>query len=312
MKRERARRVIAFILVILLAGGAVVGALISALSASAEEAEATLPLNRQELKIEYLEDQQALHISQRLVYTNASEDALEEVVFFAAGNMFRRQDGLFYEQDELAAVFPQGYVPAGVDLRSARFEGQDADYGFQGTDELYLRVACDIQPGESGTFEFDFYLLLACCNAFQGVGNTDVRASAFYFVPCMYDATYAEFILKKPLSTRTAAFYRAKNRGTAFVVPRLFIIGSELDFDRLARIELVGVLQVVPLHELLGRDVVHGRDLVQRVARLDLVAKNGAAADSIEIVVVHCYFIHCHCFFLQFLDSGVSLPARIQ
>ena len=143
-------------------------------------------------------------------------------MFFAAGNAFRRQDALFYEQDALAAVFPQGYVPAGIDLRSARFEGQDADYGFQGEDELYLRVACEIKPGESGAFAFDYYLLLERCNAFQGVGDTDVRISAFYFVPGVYDARYAEFILKKPLSFARWLYCDAADFDVTLTLPDVY------------------------------------------------------------------------------------------
>lgn len=230
MKREKARRAIALILVILLAGGAVVGALISALAANAEEAQDALPLNRQELTIEYLEDAQALHITQRLVYTNASADALDGVVFYAAGNMFRRQSAMMYDAGDLAQVFSSDYAPAGIDLRNVRFEGQDADYGFQGEDELYIRVSCDLPAGASGAFEFEYYLLLMRCNAFQGVGETDVRASAFYFVPGVYDKRYSEFILKKPLAFARWLYCDAADFDVTLILPDTYVpaaTGSE-------------------------------------------------------------------------------------
>ena len=195
MRNKKITRIIAIVLVALLAGGAVVSALISSF-ALAEEAPAP---NRQEMTIEYLEDEQALHISQRLVYRNDSADALDAVVFYAAGNMFRRRDAIMYAGSELEEVFPNGYAPAGIDLRSVRFEGADADYGFQGEAELYLRVACELAPGQAGSFEFDYYLLLMECGAFQGAGETDVRLSAFYFAPGMYDESYHEFVVKQPL-----------------------------------------------------------------------------------------------------------------
>lgn len=197
MKNKRLIRIVAIVLVALLAGGVVFGALVSALS---EEAAASGLRNRHELTMEYLEDRQALHITQRLLYVNASGIRLDGALFYAAGNMLRRESALMYEGDDLEAVFPEGYAPAGIDLVSVKRDGLDADYGFQGEDELYLRVACDLLPGETCAFEFEYYLLLARCGAFQGAGDTDVRLSAFYFAPAVWDAAYGEFALKKPLS----------------------------------------------------------------------------------------------------------------
>ena len=185
-------RIIAIALAILLAGGVVVGALVSAL---AEEQ----PRDKYEITAEYLADEQALRVSQRLTYTNRSPDALDGVLFYAAGNMLRRQSALMYEDGDLAAVFPSGYVPGGIDLVDVRFNGEGAEYGFQGEDEMDLRVACELAAGETGAFEFDYYLLLTACGAFQGIGETDVRLGAFYFAPARYDANYGEFTANRPL-----------------------------------------------------------------------------------------------------------------
>ena len=187
-------QIIALVLVVLLVGGTVIGALFAALAEENPPAR-----NRYEISMEYLEDEQALHIGQRLVYINGSPDALDRVVFCAAPNMFRRESALMYENDDLDSVFPHGYAPGGIDLRSVRVNGADADYGFQGEDELYLRVACDLRPGETAVFEFDYYLLLTACDAFIGVGETETRLTAFYLVPGVYDAKTHDFILKKPL-----------------------------------------------------------------------------------------------------------------
>ena len=196
MNRKRVIRIIAIVLAVLLAGGVVVGALISALAEAPATPEAR---NQQAITMEYLEGEQALHITQRLVYINRAGDRLDAVVFYAAGNMFRRESALMYETDDLEAVFFAGYAPGGIDLRSVRCDGEDADYGFQGEAETYLRVACDVAPGERCAFEFDYYLLLTRCGAFQGVGDTDVRLSAFCFIPAVYDARYGEFTLTKPI-----------------------------------------------------------------------------------------------------------------
>ena len=76
MKNRNIVRFLALLLVILLAGGAVVSALISAL---AEEAAPTR--DRCEAAVEYMEDEQALRVTQRLFYHNPSDGALDRVVF---------------------------------------------------------------------------------------------------------------------------------------------------------------------------------------------------------------------------------------
>lgn len=193
-RNKKAIQIIALVLVLLMVGGTVVGALFAALAEENPPAR-----NQYELSMEYIEDEQALHIGQRLAFVNDTPNRLDRVVFYAAPNMFRRESALMYENDDLEDVFPAGYAPGGIDLRSVKVDGAAADYGFQGEDELFLRVGCDIGPGEATTFEFDYYLLLTRCNAFIGVGATDVRLGAFYFIPGVYDAAIGEFSMKKPL-----------------------------------------------------------------------------------------------------------------
>ena len=221
MRNKKVVRVLAIILALLLAGGAVVSALISTF-AYAEAATAALPLDRQSMTIEYLEDEQALRISQRLDYVNRTGAALEAVLFYAAGNLFRRQSAIIYEAGDLDAVYPEGFVPGGVDLRDVRFGGEAADYGFQGEDELILRVACALEPGQTGSFEFDYYLLLTDCNAFMGVGETEVRASAFYFAPGVYDADHREFVLKRPIAHSRWLYCAAADFDVTLTLPEGF------------------------------------------------------------------------------------------
>lgn len=194
-KHRKLVRVLALVLALLLVGGVLFGTLVSALS----EGE-TASGNRCELTMEYNEEAQALRVSQRLVYVNRTGGALSQVVFYAAGNMLRRETALMYESGDLAEVFFKGYLPGGIELMDVRFNGAPADYGFRDVNELTLRVDCDIAPGESGAFEFEYFILLTGCAAFQGVGPTDVRLSAPALVPGRYDAQYGEFILKTPVA----------------------------------------------------------------------------------------------------------------
>ena len=198
MRNKKLIRVLAIVLVVLLAGGVVFSALFSALSE--EQTKVASACGQCTLTMEYLQDEQALRIRQRLIYTNPSGGPLRSAVFYCAGNMFRRQGALMYEPDDLEAVFFDGYAPAGVELTDVRVDGKQTEFGFQGEEELYLRVDCDLAPGESCAFEFDYYLLLMRCGAFQGAGDTDVRLSAFYFAPGVYDESAGDFILKKPVA----------------------------------------------------------------------------------------------------------------
>lgn len=145
------------------------------------------------MDMEYLSDEQALRISQRLVYVNHSDDTIESVLFYAAGNMFRRESALMYESGDLEKVFYAGYAPGGLDIQSVCFDGESARWGMQGGNETYIRVDCDLSPGESGIFEFEYYLLLNQCGALMGVGENDVRLSAFYLIPGVYNEAYDEY-----------------------------------------------------------------------------------------------------------------------
>ena len=199
MQNKKLIRIIAIVLAVLLAGGVVFSALFSSL---AEEKTAVGNAGRHqcELTMEYLADEQALHITQRLVYCNHANRRLTEVVFYAAGNLFRRENVAMYGTDALEQVFFAGYTPAGIDLRAVRCNEKKTDFGFQGENENYLRVSCDVEPDSQCAFEFDYYLLLMRCGAFQGVGDTDVRLSAFCFVPGVFDAGTGQFNMKTPLA----------------------------------------------------------------------------------------------------------------
>ena len=221
-KRQTIIRIIALVLALLLVGGVVVGTLVSAFA----EGQTPPARDRYTLTMEYMEDEQALRVGQRLVYVNRTGDTLDRVVFNVPANLFRRESALIYENDDLGAVFPQGYAPGGVDLRLVQVDGQSADYGFIGENETSLRVACALKPGESAVFEFEYYLLVTRCGAFIGTGDTDVRLSAFYFIPGVYDAGYREFIVNKPLAHTRWLFSEAGDYEATLVLPEGFELAS--------------------------------------------------------------------------------------
>ena len=195
MKKNRNMvRIIALVLALLMVGGVVVGSLFAAFAETPE------PMRDQyTFSIEYMESDQALHITQRLIYMNRTGERLDRVVFYAAPNIMRRQGAWDLTSEAMATVFPEGFFPGGVDLRGLWVNGEAADYGFIGENEIYLRVACDMPPGAEAEFSFDYYLLLPRCRAFLGAGDGDIRLAAFYFIPGRYDQTLHEFRLNRPL-----------------------------------------------------------------------------------------------------------------
>ena len=214
--KRRVVQVLALVLALLLAGGAVVTALFSAW------AETEVPRNDScAMTIELYEEEQALRVTQRLVYTNRTGAPLDGVMFYLYGNMFRRESALIYESEDLDAVFPSGYAPGGVAFTAIRVNGEPATWGVQGKDELFLRVACDLQPGAQVEFEFEFVALYTVNNAMLGAGETDLRFSGFYPVPALTGSD-GGFVTNAPLAFARTMFTPALDYSVDFILPEIY------------------------------------------------------------------------------------------
>ena len=149
------------------------------------------------IEAEFLEEAQALQIRQRLLYTNGTGQALDRVEFAVYGNMFRRQSALMYEGDVWPDVFPQGNAVGGLEFSQVLFDGEAADWGMLDENELFMRVACDLEPGETGEFLFEYTILLTQNAASLGVGESDWRLRGFYVQPLKFEG--GEFVATSPL-----------------------------------------------------------------------------------------------------------------
>lgn len=227
MKKNQRRlvRLLAIVLAVLLGGSAIVSAIFS--FAYAEEAMQEPSRNiTQSLTIQYLEDEQALRMSQRLVYINDTQASLDRLLLYAPANLFRREEALLNAIGDYAASLPAGYLPGGIELMSVTVDGVAADYGFQGEQELYLRVACELAPGDSCELCFEYYLLLTANHAFLGVGENDLRLSDFYFAPAALDEVSGEFILNAPLSFTRWIHTPAADFNAAILLPEAFTLAA--------------------------------------------------------------------------------------
>ena len=225
-KNQKLVRALAVVLALLLVGGTVTSAVFAALAEETGSAER----DRYEMNITYLEDPQALHITQRLVYHNRQSFALDRVLFSAAGNMYRRESTLMYDAQSLTEVFPEGYAPAGIDLMRVAFGGADADWGYLDSAETVLRVACRLEPGSSGEFVFEYYLLLSRNRSMLGEFDTDVRLSGFYFAPGLVNEDDEEFVVNVPVQHTRWLLTTAADYSVTLTIPDLYLpaaTGSE-------------------------------------------------------------------------------------
>lgn len=140
-----------------------------------------------QMEIEILENEQAADIRVSVTYLNKTGNTLENLMFSVPANCLRRESTLPYDNDTLEKAFPFGYAPSGMDIKSIRVDGRDADWAVSGENEAYLRVPVSLESGKSATVDFDYVLLLTQNNAFLGVSSVDFRFSGFYPALLVYE-----------------------------------------------------------------------------------------------------------------------------
>ncbi|MBR5750961.1 MAG: hypothetical protein IKX84_01115, partial [Clostridia bacterium] len=131
----------------------------------------------------YLPESRALAMKAETVYTNTTGERLSGVTFALPANCFRRVSALPYDGDTLEKAFPWGYAPAGAQFERVEFDSSRAGYGFLQGGDVYFTVKAALEPGQTGTFRFEYTLLLSDNKAFLGCGE-DVRLSLFYPIAC--------------------------------------------------------------------------------------------------------------------------------
>ena len=165
--------------------------LLCAVPAAAEEQER----DRYHLEISILPEEQAVHITVTLDYVNRTGSALSDMMFSVYANILRRQASVPVEDDHMNDAFPEGYAPGGVDFIRVSVNGEEAEWGVQGTDELFVRVPCSLEPGERAQFSFEYYLLLPVYSGAMGTGDLTWRLTNFYPVAAYYDPVLGDFPL---------------------------------------------------------------------------------------------------------------------
>jgi len=209
-KAEKNNKLWVRILALLMAGLLILGVLFSAVEAFAEE---TGKRDRYELGIEVLFDRQAARVTQTIEYTNRTGEALDGVMFSVYANVLRRQSAVPVEPDDLSDAFPEGYAPGGVDFMNVEVNGEKAQWAVRGESELFLRVECELEPGETALFRFDYYVLLPVYSGAMGAGDLSWRLVNFYPAAAAWDEYLGGFALdgytamNEPLSADAADYH---------------------------------------------------------------------------------------------------------
>jgi hypothetical protein len=185
-RRGRIVRWIALGLVAMMVLGVLVSAIFSA--ALAEER------GRCEMALTMLPEYGAVSVSQTLTYPNQTGQRIDQMLFQLAPNAFRRETTAPYESETMIDAYPDGFAAGGVELRSVLFNGAAADWGAEGTDEATLRVSCDLAPGATGTFEFEYELILPEVRGPFGTGDIGWRLSGFAPLPAPWKG---EFVVER-------------------------------------------------------------------------------------------------------------------
>ena len=218
-QQKRFARILALVLAILL----VLGTLASVLFSHAH-AEAAIARDTCQLELTFFEEEQALQVRQRLRYTNRTGGPLDRVVFSAYANMFRRATALMYETDVWQQVFPAGNAPGGIELSRVLVDGEAADWGMQGEEELFLRVACDLADGQMCEFTFEYTLLLTQNAASLGVGAMGWRLRGFYIQPLKYE--YGEFVAPAPLQHANYVYGDRADYALTVTLPERYLLAG--------------------------------------------------------------------------------------
>lgn len=170
---------------LILAGLMIFSALLSALLSMGHfHAHADSADTQYSISARMLPEQQAIRCEQTTVYTNDTDGKLSQLFFSCYVNALRRQDTLPFDSNDLAAAYPDGFAPGGIQFASITVDGEAAPWGVLGEDETFLRVAVDVGPGESTEIVMQYDILLPVCSGFTGAGSFDWRLTNAFPAVC--------------------------------------------------------------------------------------------------------------------------------
>lgn len=173
-------RILAIILVVMLVGS---GVLIYIVSALAEDK----AIDRYDVTIEVMENEEALLITQRLSYTNRTGHALDALCFSAAPNLFRSEQNIPYGTQTSQEAFSGGYTPFGIEILDVRVNGSPAGWGMMNDEQTHMRLHTALEPGEEIGIEMKYILLLCRNHGYLGISSDVWCLDGALIVPAVLD-----------------------------------------------------------------------------------------------------------------------------
>ena len=243
------------------------------------------------LNLEVILDEQIVRVTQTLDFTNRTGQALDSMTFSVYANILRRQTAVPVESAQFSDAFPAGYAPGGVDFMNVEMNGQKAEWGMQGSSELFLRVECGLEPGEAAQFTFEYYLLLPVYSGAMGVGDLGWRLTNFYPVAAVWDEYLQDFPLNgytavtEPLLSETADYQVTVSLPETYALAAPGEIKGELDGEGMIHYE-IRAESVRECALIFSRKMFERTEEMQSGAQLRVLANTASAAERIASIAL--------------------------
>ncbi|MCL2545015.1 MAG: M1 family metallopeptidase [Clostridia bacterium] len=212
------KRLIALIVAMLLC----CGGLFPALAALPEAAQG---LDRYEIDIVMDAARAVLACTQRVRYTNRSQDTLNNLYFHAYPNAFKREYTSPAADPELSA-YPRGFDPGEIAFSGVWVEGEAVAFALQGIDEAVLRVPVGLlAPGQEVALEFAYTLRVPLAHYRFGRSEGDVWNLGNAFpIAAMYE--YGEWRLDPYVSIGDPFYSACADYRVTVDLPRGFEVAA--------------------------------------------------------------------------------------
>jgi hypothetical protein len=203
------KRGLAFVLAAALIISTVVFAILSAVSALAEEDRTP----RYEIDMVFDERLLGVSVSERLFYVNETGQDLSALYFALPINAFRRQ-----------GTFPteEGATIGGASIASVAVDGKEAQWGVQGDAETTLRISCYLEKGEWCEIAIALEALLPMANGLIGASEDSIRLYGIFPILAGYDASIDDFVVNEYCALDTKVFAEASEWDITFHTPSAY------------------------------------------------------------------------------------------
>lgn len=178
-KNNKAVRLLALILAILLALGAIVSTLLTTVFAD-EDADAytvKAVMNREE---------QTISCEETILWHNATGEKLPQLFLCCYANALRRYESAPFEAGEDDTAYPEGFAPGGIQFYEIKVNGMDAQWAAAGADETFIRVDVGAEAGGVCEIYLAYDILLPVDCLFTGAGSYDWRLCDAFPTVCAY------------------------------------------------------------------------------------------------------------------------------